>query len=407
MHVSKVSDGIYQLSVNIENMLFEGLWEIPNGVSMNSYIVKGEKTAIVDGVCGWDGVPENLFKMLDELDIKPESIEYVIINHMEPDHTGWLEDFRKINDNFKILCSQKAAPMLDAFFGHTENITIVSDHDTLDLGGRVLEFVEIPNVHWPDTMVTFDHQTGTLFSCDAFGSYGRVDHGNYDDMLSEEDLKWYEEEAVRYYSNIVASFSIFVEKAIKKCAALPFKIIAPGHGLVWRKDPMRIVNDYARYAKCQKSPQTKEITLVWGSMYGMTEKGVNHILAYLKRFDDIKVHVHQVPQTDWGQILKSVWTSSGVILAMPTYEYKMFPPMAAALEEVGKKKVYNRHAFRIGSYGWSGGAQKELDEITSKLRMNWHFIDPVEFIGSPLKEDYVKIEEGLNLLVDRLRDEAK
>lgn len=403
MHASKVTDGVYQLSINIENMLFEGLWEVPNGVSMNSYIIKGEKTAIVDGVCGWDGVPENFFALLKELDIELESIEYVILNHMEPDHTGWIEDLKKFHTDFKVLCTKKAAPMLEAFFNHTENIQIVGDGDQLDLGGHVLEFAEIPNVHWPDTMATFDHTTGTLFSCDAFGSYGRVDHGNYDDLLSEEDLQWYEEEAVRYYANIVAAFSMFVDKAIKKCAGLPIKIIAPGHGVVWRKDPMRIVEDYQRYVQYQKGPARKEITVLWGSMYGMTEKGVKHVVSLLEKESDIKINVHQVPQTSWGQILKSLWTSTGVVLAMPTYEYKMFPPMAAALEEVAKKKVMGRKAFRIGSYGWSGGAQRELDDIVSRLKLNWDFVEPVEFIGSPTEEDLAKVAAGLNELVQAVR----
>lgn len=407
MHVSQVTDGVYQLSINIENMLFEGLWEVPNGVSMNSYIVKGEKTAIIDGVCGWDGVPEHFFDLLKELDIQPESIEYVILNHMEPDHTGWIEDLRKIHKDFQVICTKKGAPLLEAFFNHTENIRIVGDGDTLDLGGHVLEFAEIPNVHWPDTMATFDHTTGTLFSCDAFGSYGRVDHGNYDDLLSEEDLKWYEEEAVRYYANIVAAFSMFVEKAINKCAGLPIKIIAPGHGVVWRKDPMRIVEDYKRYVAYQKGPARKEITVLWGSMYGMTEKGVKKVVELLEKEEDIKINVHQVPQTSWGQILKSVWTSTGVVLAMPTYEYKMFPPMAAALEELGKKKAVNRLAFRIGSYGWSGGAQRELDYITEHLKMNWSFIDPVEFKGAPTEADLKDIEVGVKALAQAVREAVK
>src|SRR5699024_8898956 len=134
--------------------------------------------------------------------------------------------------------SKKSADLLDAFFDHKENIIIVGDDDTLDLGnGHVLEFVEIPNVHWPDTMVTFDSKTGTLFSCDAFGSFGSLTKGNFDDFLSEEDLRAYEYEAVRYYSNIVASFSKPVKKAIEKCSGLPIKIIAPGHGIVWRENP--------------------------------------------------------------------------------------------------------------------------------------------------------------------------
>lgn len=407
MHASKVTDGVYQLSINMENMLFEGLWEVPNGVSMNSYIIKGEKTAIVDGVCGWDGVPEHFFDLMKELDIDIKSIEYVILNHMEPDHTGWIEDLKKIHQDFKVVCSKKAAPLLEAFFNHTENIMVVSDGDQLDLGGHVLEFAEIPNVHWPDTIATFDHTSGTLFTCDAFGSYGSVSAENYDDQYTEAELQEFEEEAVRYYANIVAAFSMFVDKAIKKCAGLPFKIIAPGHGVVWRKDPMRIVEDYARYVQYQKGPAQKEITVLWGSMYGMTQKGVDHAIALLEKEEDIKINVHQVPQTSWGQILKSLWTSTGVVLAMPTYEYKMFPPMAAALEEVGKKKVVNRKAFRMGSFGWSGGAQRELDDIMTRLKMNWEFVEPAEFKGAPTEADLKRIETGIEALVASVREALK
>ncbi len=162
MNVTKVTDDIFQLSVNVENILFEGLWEMPNGVSLNSYIIKGDKTAIVDGVCGWDGVPESLFKLLDQLSIDPKSIEYVIINHMEPDHSGWIEDFKKITTDFKIVCTQKAKDLVDAFFEGGQEVIVVKDNDTLDLGkGHLLKFIEIPNVHWPETMATFDTLTGT------------------------------------------------------------------------------------------------------------------------------------------------------------------------------------------------------------------------------------------------------
>lgn len=262
MNVTKVTDDTYLLSVNVENILFEGLWEIPNGVSLNSYIIKGEKTAIVDGVCDWDGVPESLFKLLDKLDIDPKSIEYLIVNHMEPDHSGWIEDFKKINSNFKIVCSKKSAELLDAFYGVKENIIVVKDNDTLDLGnGHILKFAEIPNVHWPDTIAAFDTLTGTLFSCDAFGSFGSIKDANYDDMLEPGEIDFYENEAVRYYANIVASFSLPVKKAIEKCSILPIKIIAPGHGIVWRKNPNKIVEDYARYASYQKGIAKEEIII--------------------------------------------------------------------------------------------------------------------------------------------------
>jgi len=407
MKLTKVIDDTYLISVNMEDRLFEGLWEIPNGVSINSYIIKGEKTAIIDGVHGWDGVPETLFELLDKADVDPRTIEYLIINHMEPDHSGWIEDFKKINPNFKVVCSAKSADLLEAFFDHTENIICVKDNDTLDLGnGHVLQFAEIPNVHWPDTIATFDHLTGTLFSCDAFGSFGSVHESAYDDMLTDNEIEFYEKEAVRYYANIVAAFSLPVKKAIEKCSALPIKIIAPGHGIVWRKDPNKIVEDYSRYASYQKCAAKEEITLIWSSMYGMTEKAVTHAIKILEE-ENIKVHVHNVPETSWGTILASSWTSTGIILAMPTYEYKMFPPMAAVLEEMGNKKVCGRKAFRFGSYGWSGGAQKHLEMIVSDCKMNWDFIEPVEFKGNPKEEDLELITERIKELVNEVRQAVK
>lgn len=404
MNVSEVTQDIYKLSVNIDDILFEGLWKIPNGVAMNSYIVKGEKTAIIDGVGGWDGVPESLFGLLDELQIDPKSIEYLIINHMEPDHSGWIEAFKEINSDFKIVCSQKSADLLKAFYNHTENILIADDDFTLDLGkGHVLKFAEIPNVHWPDTIAAFDTLTGTLFACDAFGSFGKVDERGYDDMLTQEEIDFFEGEAVRYYANIVAAFSLPVQKAIEKCSSLPIKIIAPGHGIVWRENPEKIIEDYARYASYQKGPAKEEITLIWGSMYGMTQKAVDHAIDVLEN-EGIKVHVHRVPETDWGTVLTSVWTSTGVVIAAPTYEYKLFPPMAAVLDEIGKKRATNRKAFSFGSYGWSGGAQRELNAIMEKNRANWDFLEPVEFNGAPREEDLELITERLQELVKQVRE---
>ena len=404
MNVTTVTDGIYRLSANVHDILFEGLWPIPNGVSMSSYIVKGEKTAIVDGVCGWDGVPETLFEQFDKMELDPESIDYVIVNHMEPDHSGWLEAFKKVRPNFTVVTSKKAVPLMKGFYEITQDIIEVGDGDTLDLGdGRVLAFAEIPNVHWPETIATFDTKSGTLMPCDAFGSFGAVDDSApYDDQLSQEQIDFFEREAVRYYSNIVAAFSMPAKKAIEKAAPLPIKIIAPGHGIVWRKDPMKIVNDYLRYVSYQKGPCENEVTVIYGSMYGNTASAVPPAVESLEA-EGMKVHVHRVPEDPWGDIITSAWSSTGIVLAMPTYEYKMFPPMCAILDELGKKKVLNRKAFRFGSYGWSGGAQKELDEIMAKHKTNWDFVETVEFKGKPTDPDIKLIRERCRELAGNVK----
>lgn len=403
MKITEIAESTYQLSVDVENILFEGLWEIPNGVTLNSYIIKGEKTAIIDGVCGWDGVPETLFSLLKELEIEPASIKYLVVNHVEPDHSGWIESFKKINSDFQILSSKKGKELLEAFYGLTENVTVVGDKDSFDLGnGHLLNFAEIPNVHWPDTIATFDQSTGVLFPCDAFGSFGKCDGRIYAEEFSEEELKEYEKDTIRYYSNIVATFSPQVKSAIKKVREIPAKLIAPGHGLVW-KDTKAIMDAYDAYADYQKGPARAEITFIWGSMYGMTEAAVKHALKVLEK-EDITVHVHRVPEDSWGTVLTSVWTSTGIILAMPTYEFKMFPPMGAVLEEIGKKKALNRKAFRFGSFGWSGGAERELADINTRLNMGWEFLEPVEFKGTPSSEDMEKIEAQIKVLVAQVKE---
>lgn len=402
MSISKTTEGIYKLTTNIEDILFEGLWEIPNGVSLNSFVVKGEKTAIIDGFCGWDGVPKTFFNMLEEMDVALETIDYIVINHMEPDHSGWIEEIKALKKDVTIVCTKASEKLLDAFYSHRENIHVVKNGEELDLGGgRVLQFYAVPNVHWPDAMVTFDTLSGTLFSCDAFGSYGIVEDEGYDDTLTPEKEAFFESEAVRYYSNIVAAFSNFTQKAIDKCEPLPVKIVAPGHGLVWRKNPDKIIEDYKRYAAYQKGPAKKEVTIIWGSMYGMTEKGVKRVVKALEDYD-IKVNIHEVPKDSWGTVLASAWTSTGIILAMPTYENKMFPPMAAMLDELGKKKVQNRVCFRIGSYGWSGGAEKELAEIMERQKMGWTFLPKVEFNGSPTEEDFIEIDNRIKEFIEEV-----
>jgi flavorubredoxin len=404
MRATEVTDGIYRLSANVDNILFEGIWPIPHGVALNSYIVKGEKCAIVDGVCDWDGVPETLFEQLDQIDVDINDIDYVIINHMEPDHSGWLEAFRRLRPEFTIYTTEKAKALLEAFYQIKNDVHCVESGDTLDLGdGRVLAFQEIPNVHWPETMATYDTKSKTLLPCDAFGSFGSVNSdAPYDDQLTQEQIDFFETEAERYYANIVGAFSIPTKRALDAAGKLDIDIIAPGHGVVWRQHPEKIVQDYYRYVSYSKGPAKEKITLIWGSMYGMTEQAVAPVIEGIESVG-VPVVVHRVPETHMSYIIASVWESSGVVLAMPTYEYKMFPPMAAVLDEIGKKRAQNRKAFRMGSYGWSGGAQKELDDIVKRNRMQWEFIEPVEFKGAPTEEDKLLIKQRGTELAQAVR----
>lgn len=401
MEISQVTNNIHQLSVTVKDMLFEGIWEIPHGVTVNSYIVKGEKTALIDGVCGWDGVPESFFCLMEQLGIHVRDVDYLIINHMEPDHSGWIEQLKEVKPDFQIICTKASQQLLEAFYGYTDNIRVVKDGDTLDLGGgKELSFITMPNVHWPDSMVTYEKESGTLLSCDVFGSFGAIEGKKYDDQLTPEEITLIEGETQRYFSNIIGAYTAFALRGSAKLEGLDIHAVAPGHGIVWRENPGKIIEDYLNLMKWQTEPKADEVAILYGTMYGMTEKAVTYIKEQLTKYD-VTVKVCQVPEDSWGTVLNAIWSAGNVILAMPTYELKMFPPMASVLEEIGKKKVLNRKVFRLGSYGWSGGAQKELDKIMEEMKLNWHFVESVEFKGAPRAADLKKIDESLERLLVR------
>jgi len=401
----KIADGIYMLTMNVEDILFEGIWEIGNGVTLNSYIVQGEKTAIIDGVIGWDGIPETLYKNLEEIGVDPKNIDYLIVNHMEPDHSGWISNFRKIKDDFTVICTDKAAKMVKSFYGG-DNVRIVKEGDTLDLGkGKVLSFHPVPNVHWPDTMYTYERDTKTLFSCDMFGAFGRMKDHCFDDELTPEEIDFFEFEGIRYYSNVMTTFTPSLRKAIEKAKTLDINIIAPGHGPVYRKNPQKIIDDYYRFSQYADGAGKNEVTILWGSMYGMTAKAVEYVEGILQR-EGVKYNKIEMPIESDSEMIATVFKSAGVIIAAPTYEYKLFPPIAAALDEIGRKKITGKVAFRFGSYGWSGGAEKELKEIIERNKMKWDLIQSVEFEGAPKEEDFIKLEARVLELLEKMKEKV-
>jgi len=376
----KITDGIYRLGANIENGdLFEGMWPIPDGVSLNCYIVKGEKTALIDLVEDWDTAPSVIKEQLASIPIDPKEIDYLVLNHIEPDHTGWLEDFLKISPDVELVTNKKGAALVEGFYGITENVKIIDSGDTISLGNnKELIFHNIPNVHWPETMITFEKESGILFSCDAFGSYGSITVSVFDDEISEKEHTFFDVESLRYYANIVGSFSKFVLRAIDKLKDFDIKVIAPSHGIIWRENPGQIIERYRKFAEYMEGPAEPEITVIWGSMYGNTEKVLHSVIKGI-RSESVPVHVHRVPDEDVSWALASAWKSRGLVFGMPTYEYKMFPPIASVLNMFNLKHVQNKKVFRFGSFGWTGGAQKDFNAATENMK--WDFIDPLEWKG--------------------------
>ena len=382
MKATKMTEGIYRLGINLDpGQLFEGMWPMPDGISINSYVVRGEKTAIIDLTEDVDDKPLEFEQELASIPLQATDVDYLIINHMEPDHTSWLPAFYQKNPDLEFFITEKGAGVLKAFCGIDNNVHIVKDGDTLDLGnGKLLTFYETPNLHWPETMITYEQSSGILFSCDAFGTYGAIQDIIFDDQLSSEQHDFFMREGLRYYANIIGGLSIFVSKAIAKIEHLDIKMVAPSHGIVWRENPTAIIKAYERFAGYMNGPAEPEVTVIWSSMYGNTKKVVNAMVQGV-RAEGVPVHIHRVPDDHVGFILASAWKSAGLIIGMPTYEYRMFPPMAWVLDMFGRKKVWNKKVLRFGSFGWSGGAQRELENLTEKMK--WNFLDPVEWQGRP------------------------
>jgi anaerobic nitric oxide reductase flavorubredoxin len=372
---------IYWIGVNDRTTdLFEGMWPITQeGVSYNTYLIDDEKKAIVDLAKALK--TDAFFGQIEQI-IDLGELDYVVLNHMEPDHTGVARTIRRLAPKAKFLCSKRAQDLLSAFYGITENVEVVDDGDSVNLGKHTLRFYSTPMVHWPETIMTYEVGNQILFSCDAFGGYGALRGAVFDDQCI--DQAWYEREALRYYVNIVALFSRPVLRAIDKLAGVPISIVAPSHGLIWRKDPLHIVQLYQKWAGYATTPGEVGVTLVYGSMYGNTEAMMNAVAQGISD-EDVPVSIFDAAHTHASYILPSMWTQRGVMVGAPTYEGGLFPPVEQALEMASHKKISNKLTARFGSHGWSGGAGRRYNQLVEE--MGWTVLEEFEFTGGATQAD--------------------
>ncbi|MCS7282660.1 MAG: FprA family A-type flavoprotein [Anaerolineae bacterium] len=387
MPAVEIRPNIFWIGVNDRTTdLFEGYWPIiPEGVSYNAYIVRGEKTALIDLAKGFK-TDEFLAQIANVADIR--KLDYIVINHMEPDHTGILSVLRQLAPQAVILGTPRTVEMVASFYQITDNVRAVADGETLHLGPHVLQFVHTPFVHWPETMMTYETTQRVLFSCDGFGGYGALQGGIFDDQYA--DISFYEREALRYYVNIVATFSRAVLRALEKLSGIPVDVVAPSHGLIWRKEPGRIIELYRRWAGYASGDVERGIALLYGSMYGNTEKMMNAVAQGASKAG-IPVEIYDVARTHVSYILPALWTYRGVIVGAPTYEGGLFPPMAHALDVAARKKVQNRKAAYFGSYGWGGGGEQEFRRLAEAMK--WEVLETFTFRGGPTVEDLRRGEE--------------
>jgi flavorubredoxin len=384
MQPVEIKPGITWIGVNDRcTELFEGLWSIKReGVSYHSYLIRDQKNAIID--LSKEMLLGEYFTQLGTL-IELDQLDYVVINHMEPDHSGALRGLLKVAPNVQLIGTAKTREMLREFYGITENIHVVADGETLNLGSHTLRFIHTPFVHWPETMMTYDESARVVFSCDGFGSYGALNGCIFDDPSVPVD--WYADQALRYYSNIISTFSKPVKNAIAKLEQLPIDVIAPSHGLVWHNHPERIVDLYRKWSALATEPAEPGVTLLFASMYGNTE-ALMEVVAQGIADAGVPLNVFDVSNIHISYILPSLWTNRGVMIGAPTYEGGIFPGMGKVLEMASVKHIYNRKSARFGSHAWSGGAEKDFIHFAEILK--WDVFGSMEFTGSPSREELHK-----------------
>lgn len=370
MHTNiPLTEDIFYVGTNDrETALFESIWPLPRGVSYNSYIIRDEKVAIVDCVKAGHLTP--MSGRIHQLLKDGQKVDYLIINHMEPDHSGSVTELLCQFPELKIVCNKKTVPFLENFYGISDGLHIVGDGDVLDLGTHKLKFFMTPMVHWPETMMTYDTKDKVLFSGDAFGGFGALEGGIFDD---EVDVDYYEDEILRYYTNIVAKYSPMVQKAIKKLAGTDISIIAATHGIVWKDSPETIVKLYDKWSKGETDPG---VTIVYASMYNNTAKMAESIGLELARNRVENARVHDISRVHPSYVLNDVWQFNGLMLGTPTYNLGVFPTMNNFITMLANKNIKHRYLGLFGTYGWSGGGVKGLRGFAEKMK-GWELVDPV------------------------------
>lgn len=358
--MQKLTDNIYYIGVNDRTTaLFEGLWPLPAGVSYNSYLIDDEKTAVIDCV-GPEFFEEHLANMRSVLGNR--TVDYIVVNHMEPDHSGALALFRQFYPQARIVGNKKTISMLEGYYGiDGADCIAVADGTTLELGRHTLSFHLTPMVHWPETMVTYDSTSGTLFSGDAFGCFGALNGTVLD---TETDIEPYFPEMRRYYSNIVGKYATPVQNALKKLAAINIKMICPTHGPVWTEAAGRVIAEYDRMSRYEAE---EGAVVVYASMYGNTRQMAEEVARGLSEAGIRKIVVHDAARTPLSFILSDIFTYKGLAIGATTYNGDVNPAVKAVLEAVKLREVKHRAMAAFGSFTWAGKAAKTISDFADNM----------------------------------------
>lgn len=388
-----IQNNIYYVGVNDRRKpLFENMWTLPYGVSYNSYLIVDDDTVtLVDTVDV--AFFEEFMKKIHSI-IGDRKIDYLIINHMEPDHSGSFGLFHHFYPDIVVVGNKLTFGMVEGYYGTFGKRHLVTDGDVLDLGHHKLHFVMTPMIHWPETMMTYDENSGMLFSGDAFGAFGALNGGFVDSHI---DLSYFDDEMTRYYAAIVGKYGSPVQRALEKLRNVDIKMICSTHGPVWSGENVsRIVGKYDRMSRYDTD---KGVVIAYATMYGHTEEMAEAIAAELVAKGVNPVKMYDVTRTDSSYILRDIFKYKGLILGCPTYCGQIYPDMEALMEKISVREIKNHYLGFFGSFTWAGAAVRRISKWTEVVKM--------ELIGPPVEMKQAmddKDEEKAMLLADEMSD---
>jgi len=389
-NIAEISKDVYWVGIRDWNRrLFDALIPLPRGTTYNSYLIVGsEKKALIDTVN--PGFEKEWEEKISKV-ANPADVDYVIMNHAEPDHAGSIPHIMAINSKAKLVTTSRGAKMAQTFFKVPESrIKIVTDGETLDLGGKTLKFIEAPMLHWPETMFTYLSEDKILFPCDFFGSH--VAQGLYDDEI--EDLLVF---AQRYFGEIMMPYSFNAQKGMEKIKGLEIKLIAPSHGPIHR-NPERILSAYRKWVNGETRQKT---VIIYATMWNSTDKMVKTMEDALLT-EGIEVSKHNLAVADIGDIAKDLVDSRAIVLGTPTVLAGAHPLAMYAAYLTKALRPPAKFAVVLSSYGWSGGAIKHIQETLGPTKME--IVGAMEINGPPTENDTEKIVELGKALAKKIKE---
>ncbi len=387
-----ITDDLYWIGGNDRRLaLFENIFPVPNGVSYNSYVLLDEKTVLFDTVD--KAVSEQFFENLVHA-LGERTLDYVIINHMEPDHCAMLKEVIMRYPDVQIVCNAKTADIIKQFFKIETDAVIVKENDTLCTGKHTFTFLMAPMVHWPEVMVTYDTTDKILFSADAFGTFGAINGNLFADEI-EFEHKWLDD-ARRYYTNIVGKYGAQVQALLKKASNVEIGMICPLHGPVWRKDLEWFIEKYQKWSTYE--PEDQGVMIAYASIYGNTENAANVLASRLADKGLKNIAMYDVSVTHPSVVVSEAFRASHLVFASPTYNGGIFPNMETVLLDLKAHNLQKRTIASMQNGTWAATSGRQMNELVSGMK-EMTVLEPTITIKSALNDSQ---SEEIDAMVDAI-----